>query len=119
MAATKKSYGFRISAQAEDHLNRIVHLTGMTKTSAVEMAIVQLSQSLKGAEMSNSNNVINQYGKSLYFEAAVNLMDDDLREQIHNDMAPCSNQEFFDAYVNAHAKKFGEDWVLDDQNPVW
>jgi len=61
MSATKKSYGFRISAQAEDHLNRIVYLTGMTKTSAVEMAIVQLSQSLKGAEMSN-------------------LMDDDIRE---------------------------------------
>jgi len=69
--------------------------------------------------MENEQNVINQYGKAINFDAAANLMDDDLRERLHDDLAPCSNQEFFDAYVNAHAKKFGEDWVLDDQNPVW
>lgn len=53
MATTKKSYGFRLSAQAEHHLDRIVSITGMTKTAAVEMAIAQLSQSLKGEEMKN------------------------------------------------------------------
>jgi len=119
MTTTKKPYGFRLSRQAELHLNRIVALTGMNKTAAVELAVAQLSQSLTGAEMSNEQNVINQYGEVLNFAAAVNLMDDDLREQIHNDMAPCSNQEFFDAYVNAHAEKFGEAWVLDDPTPVW
>ena len=119
MATTKKSYGFRLSKQAEQHLDRIVTLTGMNKTAAVELAVAQLSQLLTGAGMSNEQNVINQYGKELNFDSAVNLMDDDIREQIHNDMTPCTNQVFFDAYVKAHAKKFGEDWVLDDQNPVW
>lgn len=76
----------------------------------------------KGNEMKDittATNVINQYGKALNFAAAVNLMDDDIREQLHNELAPCTNQVFFDAYVNAHAEKFGEDWVLDDPNPVW
>jgi len=68
---------------------------------------------------SNAQNVINQYGKTLNFAAAVNLMDDDIREQLHNELAPCTDQVFFDAYVNAHAVKFGENWVLDDPNPVW
>lgn len=53
MTTTKKSYGFRLSKQAEHHLDRIVSITGMTKTAAVEMAIAQLSQSLKGEEMKN------------------------------------------------------------------
>ena len=46
MTTTKKSYGFRLSKQAEQHLNRIVALTGMNKTAAVEMAVAHLSQSL-------------------------------------------------------------------------
>jgi len=119
MTTTKKPYGFRLSKQAGQHLDRIVSVTGMTKTAAVEMAIAQLSQLLKGEEMYNEQIIINQYGKTLDFAAAANLMDDDLREQLHDELAPCSNQDFFDAYVSAHAEKFGEDWILDNPSPVW
>lgn len=56
MATTKKSYGFRLSAQAEQHLNRIIAVTGITKTAAVEMAIAKLSQSLKEVKMENNDN---------------------------------------------------------------
>lgn len=42
------------------------------------------------------------------FDAAVNLMDDDLREAIHDQMAGnCTKQEFADAYCMAHTNKFG------------
>ncbi len=34
------------------------------------------------------------------------MMDDDLREELHREMAPCTNQEFYDAYVKAHAAKY-------------
>lgn len=119
MKTTKKPYGFRLSKQAEQHLNRIVALTGVNKTAAVELAVAHLSQSLTGDEMSNEQDVTNQYGESLNFAAAVNLMDDDIREQLHDELAPCTPQVFFDAYVSAHEKKFGEDWVLDNPNPVW
>lgn len=46
------------------------------------------------------------------FGAAVMLMDDDLREEIHEDMAPCGEQEFLDEYVRRHAKKFGEEFAI-------
>ena len=45
-------------------------------------------------------------GRTVNYAAAVELMDDDLREQLHAEMAPCSNQEFYDAYVKAHAEKY-------------
>ena len=53
----------------------------------------------------------NQYvededGHMIDYDAAVEMMDDDLREELHRKMAPCSNQAFYDAYVKAHAEKF-------------
>jgi hypothetical protein len=42
------------------------------------------------------------------FNAAVALMDDDIRERLHGEMAPCSDQEFIDAYAKAHQDAFGE-----------
>jgi hypothetical protein len=47
-----------------------------------------------------------------YFEAAVNLMDDDLREEIHRELAPCTEQEFLDEYVKRHKEKFGEEFKV-------
>ncbi len=45
-------------------------------------------------------------GRTVDYAAAVELMDDDLREQLHREMAPCSNQAFYAAYVKAHAEKY-------------
>ncbi len=46
------------------------------------------------------------------FEAAVNLMDDEIREAIHAELAPCTEQEFFDAYCEAHEEKYGEEFAI-------
>lgn len=64
-------------------------------------------------------NVENQNGEKINFETAIELMDDDLREMLHTELAPCSNQEFFSAYEIAHRKKFCEQWELSKSNPVW
>ena len=63
--------------------------------------------------------VTNSYGVKIDFNAAIALMDDEIREAIHNDLAPCSEQEFFNAYCAAHAAEFGELWELDKRNPVY
>jgi len=48
-------------------------------------------------------------GRLVDFDAAVNLMDDELREHIYSTIvSPCTNQQFIDAYTMAHAAKFGE-----------
>ena len=40
-------------------------------------------------------------------------------EQLHEDLAPCTDQEFFTAYEKAHAAKYGEEWELSKANPIW
>lgn len=55
--------------------------------------------------------VADAYGEPVDFEAAAQLMDDELREELHDEMAPCSRQEFFDAYAERHAVKFGNDFA--------
>ena len=51
-------------------------------------------------------------GSEIDFEAAVKLMDDEIREELHAELAPCGNQEFLDAYVERHAQKYGEDFQV-------
>ena len=63
--------------------------------------------------------VKNNYGVEIEWNAAVNLMDDDLREELSADLAPCTEQEFFEAYAKAHDNKFGEAWELAKDNPCY
>lgn len=63
--------------------------------------------------------VYNMYGTKIDYDAAVELMDDDLREHLHNEMSPCSKQDFFSAYEIAHINKFDEVWELSKEHPVY
>lgn len=61
--------------------------------------------------------VKNQYGVQISFDAAVALMDDETREEVHADISPCSEQDFFDAYCIAHHNRFREDFEPAKENP--
>lgn len=63
--------------------------------------------------------VINMNGTEINYEAAVMLMDDEIRESLHFELAPCTEQEFFTAYEKAHAEKYGEEWELSKENPCY
>lgn len=39
-------------------------------------------------------------------------MDDDTREYLHSQLAPCSDYIFLEAYLIAHHIKFNEDFIL-------
>lgn len=62
--------------------------------------------------------VLNKDSFAIEYDAAVELMDDDLREELHRELSPCSEQDFFDAYADAHKKRFGEEWEPAKGNPV-
>ena len=62
-------------------------------------------------------NVINMNGTEINYEAAVELMDDELRESICGTVD--SEQEFFTEYEKAHAEKYGEEWELSKENPCY
>lgn len=63
--------------------------------------------------------ITNEFGVEINFEAAVNFMDDEIREMLHGEIAPCTDQEFFDAYCKAHEDRFDEEWELAKENPVF
>ena len=46
------------------------------------------------------------------YNAAVNLMDDDIREDVHADLAPCTDLEFLEEYMKRHEEKFGEEFTI-------
>lgn len=69
--------------------------------------------------MTERVQVINASGKEIDFDAATDFMDSEVREKLHDDLAPCSEQQFFSAYEKAHKEKFGDDWFLSESNPVW
>jgi hypothetical protein len=39
-------------------------------------------------------------------------MDDDLREQVASELAPCSNEDFYNRYCELHLEKYGEEYEL-------
>lgn len=51
-------------------------------------------------------------GYEVDFDVVVNMMDDEIREGLHNELAPCTDQEFVDAYVAAHEAKYGEQFEI-------
>lgn len=63
--------------------------------------------------------VENMNGTKINYEAAVTFMDDEIREELHMELAPCSEQEFFSAYEKAHIEKYGEEWELSKENPCY
>ena len=46
------------------------------------------------------------------WDAIVNLMDDDIREDLHNEIAPCGNAIFLTAYCDRHFDEFGEEFEI-------
>ena len=68
---------------------------------------------------SKDSVVVNAYGDEIRFNAAVSLMDDELREEVHTRLAPCSPQDFFDAYCVQYEKASGEPWFLNTPNPQY
>ena len=63
--------------------------------------------------------VINMNGTEINYEAAAELMDDEICESLNFELSPCTEQEFFTAYENAHAEKYGEEWELSKENPCY
>ena len=46
-------------------------------------------------------------------DVAVNYMDDDLREQVHQELAPCTDEEFMTRYRELHLAKFGKEFTVE------
>lgn len=63
--------------------------------------------------------VKNVYGEEINFDAVVELMNDEIRENLNSEIAPCTAQEFFDAYCKAHEEFYGEEFEPAKLNGQW
>jgi hypothetical protein len=45
-------------------------------------------------------------------EVIAHYMDDELREQVHAELAPCTDEEFLTRYIELHKAKFNEDFTI-------
>lgn len=63
-------------------------------------------------EVEESETVYDEDGAVIDWEAAVALMDDEICAELHEEIAPCSNQEFFDKYCDRHWEKYGETFTV-------
>ena len=49
--------------------------------------------------------------KGLY-KVAVDMMDDEIREDVHGDLAPCTELEFLTVYMERHFQKYGKEFTI-------
>lgn len=49
---------------------------------------------------------------NLGMDVIAKYMDDDIREQVHNELAPCSDEEFLEKYMELHYEKYGEEFQV-------
>ena len=57
-----------------------------------------------------SKVLLNGYEQDM--DVVVHMMDGEIREELHNKLAPCAAQKFVDAYVVAHRAKYGEQFEI-------
>lgn len=83
------------------------------------MRRIDIDEILDSVDVTIKNS--NGYAYHTYqWPAIVELMDDDIREEIHADQETYDTpQKFFDEYAKRHRVKFGEEWELDKADPVW
>ena len=121
---TIDSFGAEVPANWEQiaaYLNEIIDRRGISED---HNAVNELWEAYWAGDLPGSpaavqdGKVINKAGKEIDFQAAVELMDDDIREALHSEGYE-TEQEFFAAYEAAHAAKYGEEWELSKSNPQY
>lgn len=90
----------------------------------IERLIIKVLEEYSPADAKAGNIVTNDYGVDINYDVAVNLMDDEIREQLHEELVmqsdqDCTEQKFFDEYCKAHEDKYGEEWELAKENPCY
>lgn len=114
-----KTFSIRVQKSTLDAFKKACERNGSNASRTLEAIMEEYVRETEEKIMEDKNVVVvNSWGKKICrnndeWDAVVNYMDRDVAEELHSKLAPCSNQEFFDAYCKAHEKKFGETFVWD------
>lgn len=50
--------------------------------------------------------------KNATMEVIAEYMDDEIREAVHAELAPCNDEEFLTEYMKRHLEKYGEEFTI-------
>jgi hypothetical protein len=93
----------------EENGTYTVNLFGDIQEGLTESEVNTLLENLDNDEYTDTAAEIIAAGN---YNAAVMLMDDEIRETVHADIAPCTDIEFLAEYMKRHAEKYGVDFIV-------
>jgi hypothetical protein len=89
---------------------RIVVFSACRVCGVILLVMSEKTTLKKGAE--NMRKVVDWDGREVDFDTAFALMDNDIREELHEELSPCSDQRFFNAYLEQHYADYGEEFTV-------
>ena len=61
------------------------------------------------------NQELEEDEKDNFYQMCVQLMDDEIRENLHSELSPCSEDVFLEKYCEEHLEKFSDSfWAVKD-----
>lgn len=63
---------------------------------------------INNVDMVTAENAAKEIIASGLYNAAVALMDDEIRERLHREITPCTERKFLVDYIRAHYRKYNE-----------
>ena len=107
---------FKVKLNCRTDADIIARLEQVENTQGYIKRLIR--EDLQREENGTMTRVQNEAGSWVDFDQAVELMDDDLREQLHAEGYE-TEQAFFTAYEAAHAAKYGAPWALSEAHPQY
>lgn len=107
MSRTLKTY--KLPPLTVKQIDEISNRTGDSYTTTIIRAVDRLHQ--QEINMDRKQQAAKMLD-SFDFETIVNYMDDGVREQVHAELAPTTEAEFLQRYMELHKAKFGQDFIV-------
>lgn len=98
-----------LSIYEHDDGNYTVNLFGDVREGLTEAEVNAMLESLDNDEYTDKAAEIIAAGN---YDAAVALMDDEIRETVHAELAPCSDRDFLAEYMRRHVIVYDEDFTI-------
>lgn len=102
-----------------EHTRELLFESSLPKEMEIAIELFNSGVRVNIYEVLHPGEVRNKYDEYVDYSFVEQFMDDELREELHAELAPCTNQTFFDRYAEAHLRKFGEEWIADTEDPEW
>jgi len=106
---TRKNYDYtskRRQQRRREALKKAAQAHGFESWSKFETAVI--NQNIEMDIKMNAVSMIERYD----FDVIVNMMDDDIREKVHAELAPTSDEKFLERYIELHKEKFNETFAI-------